>query len=93
MPDILALTSFEHNGKRKKGDVFSVSDAHAAALCRAGLAMDVEEIPPTLATGKEAISSVLPVALVLPPQTVNSSSGGNLKRSKAGRPKKELSSS
>jgi len=47
MPEVVALSSFEHNGKRRRGDQFAVSDAHALALSRAGLVMLAEESAPT----------------------------------------------
>lgn len=91
MPEVVAIHSFEHNGKRKRGEQFFVSDAHALALSRAGLVMMAEENVPTSATGKEVTLSASQVALVLPTQTATLSSDGALRHSKAGRPRKERS--
>jgi len=86
MPEVVALSSFEHNGKRRRGDQFAVSDAHALALSRAGLVMLAEESAPTKATGSPLTSSASPVALVLPEQTLSESESGGKRR---GRPRKD----
>lgn len=38
MKDVIALSSFDHDGMRRRGDVFQVSPQVAAELVRAGLA-------------------------------------------------------
>ena len=37
MPEVIALSAFEHNGSRRRNERFEVSDTHARALERAGL--------------------------------------------------------
>jgi len=81
MPNVLALSSFEHNGKRKRNDVFNVSENQAVALSRAGLVIIQNDTSnPTKAACKEVESSALEVAPVLPQQTLNKSENGEKKR-------------
>ena len=81
MVAVTALSSFEHGGKRKRDDVFEVSDTHAKALKRAGLvSFDEAQGDPIDAAG--AKSSASPVAQVSP-QTTAKRSGSGAKRKKA----------
>lgn len=49
MTEVTAKQSFDHNGSRRRGDKFTVSQAHATALEKAGLvsiqAEKVDEAP------------------------------------------------
>lgn len=80
MPNVLALSSFEHNGKRKRDEVFIASESHAIALSRAGLVIILNDDVPTKAVSKEVELSVLEAAQVLPKQTLNKSENGEKKR-------------
>lgn len=37
MPEVIAVTSFDHNGKRSRGTVFKASQREAEQLIKAGL--------------------------------------------------------
>lgn len=89
MPNVLALSSFEHNGKRKRNEVFNVSDNQAIALARAGLVMIVNEetANPIKATYTEVESSALEVAQVSPEQTLNKSDNGDIQKKRGRKPK------
>src|SRR5699024_5481267 len=83
MATVIALQSFDHYGKCRRGETFPVSDHHAKALVRAGLvAIKGSEVDP--AKGAGARSSASPVAPASP-QTTSSKSkrGGKQKRAAA----------
>jgi hypothetical protein len=70
MAGVMALQNFDHDGARKRGDFFEVSDQVAQRLKTRGLVLiDGEAHPsrPMKATGEKP--SVLPVVQVLP-QTI-----------------------
>lgn len=92
MSNVLALSSFEHNGKRKRNEVFSVSDTQAIALARAGLVVIVSEEAenPIKATCKEVELSALEVAQVLPEQTLSKSEDGDTQKKRGRKPKQSL---
>lgn len=89
MPNVLALSSFEHNGKRKRNEVFSVSDNQAIALARAGLVIIVNEetANPIQVTYTEVESSALEVAQVSTEQTLNKSDNGETQKKRGRKPK------
>lgn len=79
MPEVTALTAFEHNGTRRRGDSFPVSDAHAKALQEAGLVTinGVAEDPSKAAGAK---SSASPAARASRQKTAKPSAAGEKKR-------------
>ena len=79
MPEVIALSSFEHGSSRRRGEIFDVSDNHAAALVRAGLVEVVGDHRPDKAAGGK--SSASPAAQASPEQTSKPSARG-------GRPRK-----
>lgn len=86
MPEVSALTSFEHNGARRRGDVFDVSDNHAKALHKAGLVQIIgAESDPSKAAG--AKSSASPAAPVSPQTTAQKSKPGARSKKSQGAPK------
>lgn len=88
MPNVQALTSFEHGSKRKRNEVFFVSESQAIALSRAGLVIIKNDAhSPTKAACKEVESSVLEVAPVSPVQTLNESENGDIPKKRGRKPK------
>ncbi|MNY56355.1 hypothetical protein D3C86_1924260 [compost metagenome] len=74
MPEVTALQSFDHNGRRRRGERFPVSDGHAAALVRAGLvSMAAPDDPGQAAGGKPSASPAAPAS---PEQTSKPSARG-----------------
>lgn len=57
MPEVIALSSFEHGSSRRRGEIFDVSDNHAAALVRAGLVEVVGDHRPAQAAGGKSSAS------------------------------------
>ena len=90
MPNVQAITSFEHGGKRKRNEVFFASEAHAIALSRAGLVLILNEDVPTKAAFKEVELSVLEVAQVLPEQMLIESRNGDTQKKRGRKPKQSL---
>lgn len=90
MPNVQALTSFEHGGKRKRNEVFFASEAQAIALSRAGLVIIQNDVVPTKAVSKEVELSVLEAAQVLPEQTLNQSENGDTPKKRGRKPKQSL---
>ena len=90
MPNVQAITSFEHGGKRKRNEVFFASEAHAIALSRAGLVLILNEDVPTKAAFKEVELSVLEVAHVLPEQMLIESRDGDTQTKRGRKPKQSL---
>ena len=90
MPNVTALSNFEHGTKRRKNDVFYVSEAHAIALSRAGLVLINNDLVPTKAAFKEVELSVLEVAQVLPEQTLSESENGETQKKRGRKPKQSL---
>ena len=90
MPNVQALTSFEHGGKRKRNEVFFASEAQAIALSRAGLVIVLNDSVPTKAVSKEVELSVLEAAQVLPEQTLNKSENGETPKKRGRKPKQSL---
>lgn len=75
MVSVTALTGFEHGGKRKRADVFDVSEAHAKALKRAGLvSYEASQVDPIDAAGAKLSAS--PAAQVSPQTTAKKPSTG-----------------
>lgn len=88
MPNVQALTSFEHGVKRKRNEVFFVSESQAIALSRAGLVLiQNNAYVPTKAACKEVESSALEAAQVLPEQTLNESENGDTPKKRGRKPK------
>ena len=86
MPEVRALTSFEHNGARRRDDVFEVSDNHAKALHKAGLVEIIgAESDPSKAAG--AKSSASPAAQASQPQTAQKSRPGARGQKSPAKPK------
>jgi len=56
MPNVEALTGFDHGGSRRRGTRFSVSDHAAKQLARAGLVRIVEDRPQKVAGAKSSAS-------------------------------------
>jgi len=85
MIEVRALRSFEHSGRRVRGDRFHVTEKQAAQLAFKGLvaAMASEVESPPTADGEP--SSASPAAPASPQATSSVSAGGAKKR---GRPKK-----
>ena len=80
MPDVIALSAFEHNGSRRRNERFEVSDTHARALERAGLVEIIGAADdPGKAAGAKLSASLAAQAL---PQTTASPSkrGGRRKQ-------------
>lgn len=87
MPNVQALTGFEHGGKRKRNEVFFASEAQAIALSRAGLVIIQNDSVPTKAVSKEVELSVLEAAQVLPEQTLSKSENGETQKKRGRKPK------
>jgi len=90
MPNVTALSNFEHGTKRRKNDVFYVSEAHAIALSRAGLVLINNDSIPIKAAFKEVELSVLEVAQVLPKQTLSELENGETQKKRGRKPKQSL---
>ena len=75
MPEVRALSAFEHNGSRRRNELFEVSDTHARALEKAGL---VEIVGAAGDPGKAAgaKSSASPAAPASRQTTAKKSGGG-----------------
>lgn len=82
MPEVRALSAFEHNGSRRRNESFEVSDTHAKQLEKAGL---VEIIGAADDPGKAAgaKSSASPAAQASQQTTANKSGSGVRKPRKA----------
>lgn len=79
MVTVIALQGFEHNGTRRRGDQFKVSEHQARALVRAGLVVvKAPKQGPTKAAGEK--SSASPVGQVSPQTTLSSSKRGGKRR-------------
>ena len=80
MPEVTALQSFDHTGRRRRGERFTVSDGHAAALVRAGLvSMAAPDDPGQAAGGKPSASPAAPAS---PLTTASVSASGGKKAPK-----------
>lgn len=90
MPNVQAITGFEHGGKRKRNEVFFTSESQAIALSRAGLVIILNDDVPTKAVSKEVESSVLEAAQVLPEQTLSKSEDGDTPKKRGRKPKQSL---
>jgi hypothetical protein len=80
MISVTALQSFDHYGRRRRGDMFEVSE-HAAAQLRArGLvsysAQEIVTNPPPAAGAKRSASPAAPAS---PPTTAKKSGNGKAK--------------
>lgn len=52
MPKVVALSNFDHDGPRRRGDEFEVGDAHVAGLVRANLVYRLDDCDvPRMAAG------------------------------------------
>lgn len=71
MTDVIALSSFDHGGNRRRGSRFSVSERAAKELARAGLVRIVEQHPATPDGAKLSASPAGPAS----PQTTVKKSG------------------
>lgn len=81
MPTVIALQSFDHNGRRRRGEQFTVSDGHAAALERAGLvSISGPDDPGQAAGGKPSASPAAPAS---PEQTSKPSGRGGRQKKAA----------
>ena len=80
MPLVKALSGFEHNGTRRRGSKFNLSDNEAKQLVKKGLVRYVNITPMIAAGGK---SSALPVAQVSQKQTAKKSKSGARKKKSA----------
>jgi hypothetical protein len=88
---VIAISSFDHYGSRRRGDEFEVSEQVALQLVRAGLvrcegapteSMQGNDLVPKEATGQK--SSASPVARVSQEQTAKPSGTGRRGRRNAG---------
>ncbi|VVE68877.1 hypothetical protein PAN31117_03110 [Pandoraea anapnoica] len=77
MPKVLALSSFDHGGPRRRGEEFEVSDAHATGLKRANLVhiLGDGDVPPT-AAGETQQSSASQAAQASKQPTAKQSARG-----------------
>jgi len=77
MPKVVALSSFDHGGPRRRGEEFDVSDAHAAGLKRANLVHIVGDgdVPQT-AAGETQPSSASQAAQASKKPTAKQSTRG-----------------
>ena len=84
MPEVRALSAFEHNGSRRRNESFEVSDTHAKQLEKAGL---VEIIGAADDPGKAAgaKSSASPAAQASPQTTASPSKHGGRRKQAAQR--------
>lgn len=85
MAGVTALQNFEHDGAKRRGDFFEVSDHIAKKLKARGLVvMDSEAQPlrPYQAAGERL--SALPVVRVLPQTIVKKSKSGKTRNQGAG---------
>lgn len=75
MPEVTALHSFDHNGVKRRGQVWDASESETVQLERAGLVKrrDNTAIPPK-ATGKKLSAS--PAVPASPKQTSTKSNRG-----------------
>lgn len=80
MPEVIALSSFEHGAARRRGDKFEVSENHAAALVRAGLVEVVSDTHPEPAAGEKSSASQ---AVQASPEQMSSPSARGGRRKKA----------
>ncbi len=85
MPKVVALSSFDHGGPRRRGEEFDVSDAHAAGLKRANLVQIVGDgdVPQT-AAGETQPSSASQAAQASKKQTAKPSARGAASKKDAG---------
>lgn len=90
MPNVQAITGFEHGGKRKRNEIFFASESHAIALSRAGLVIVLNDDVPTRAVSEEVELSVLEAAQVLPEQTLAESENGETQKKRGRKPKQSL---
>lgn len=87
---VTALKTFDHNGRKNRGQIFEVSEQHAKALKRCKLVSYTEET-----TENPSVTDCIPPSALLPVQalpqtTVNLSDNGNLtEKKKPGRKKKQ----
>lgn len=88
MPNVTALISFDHFGKRKRNESFFVSDAHALSLARAGLVKIEGDSNPQTAISEVAPSSVSEVVQVSQAQTFQQFVNGVTPK-RRGRPPKQ----
>lgn len=80
---VKAKTGFEHYGRRRRGDLFEVSDVQAKELAQKGLAELLDESPaPRVTAGGDPPSSASP-AVQASPQTTAKQSGGGGRRPRA----------
>jgi hypothetical protein len=86
MIEVRALASFEHSGKRLRGERFFVIPKQAAQLAAKGLIEKIAEETGNPKVPAGIASSVSPAGRVLP-RTTLSASGDGVKR-KRGRPRK-----
>lgn len=82
MPKVLALSSFDHGGPRRRGEEFDVSEAHAAGLKRANLVhiLGDGEVPTTAAGGMQPSSVSRAAQASKQPTAKRSASGAANKR-------------
>lgn len=73
MPTVEALSSFDHNGNRRRGTQFPVSKPVADELAKRGLVRIIVANPTTAVGAK---SSALPAVPVSPKQTAKKSKRG-----------------
>lgn len=79
MVDVIALKSFQHNGPRRRGDEFPVSEQHAQDLARKGLVkIQGETEDPSKAAGEKPSAS--PAARASRQKTAKPSAAGEKKR-------------
>lgn len=74
MATVIALSSFDHGGNRRRGSKFSVSDRAAKDLARAGLVRVIEQHP---ATPDGAKLSASPAGQASPQTIVSESDCGD----------------
>ena len=77
MPEVRALSAFEHNGSRRRNESFEVSDTHAKQLEKAGLVeiIGAADDPGKAAGAKSSASPAAPVSA----QTTAKKSGGGVR--------------
>lgn len=79
MPVVVALESFDHYGKRSRGDSFRVDERHAKKLVRAGLvAMKGSKEDPRMPSGEKLSAS--PAGQALPQTTAKKSKRGGRRK-------------
>lgn len=88
MIEVRALASFEHSGKRHRGERFHVTPKQAAQLAAKGLIEKIAEETGDPKVPAGIASSASPAGQVSPQTTLNESESGEPVKRRRGRPRK-----